>query len=277
MKRNSYLRTNPILHVVFIVIVVVNIFPLFWMVSSAFKHPNELFTPDIRLIPHNPTLENFKVALFEYNFFRWLWNSVVTTLGISVGQMVVCLLAAFALCYYKTPFNAAVFYILIATIVVPFQVTMIPNYILISKMRLLNTTAAVIIPNLAVASTFFFLRQHIKTIPTDFYEVALMEGAKSPWILRNVAIPLCKGSISAMFILCVIDGWNMYFWPLLVLSKPETRTITIGLQQFLDFEVGNRWGPFMATASLASLPIIVLYLFIQRRIIEAFVSSGIKG
>jgi ABC-type sugar transport system, permease component len=80
-----------------------------------------------------------------------------------------------------------------------------------------------------------------------------------------------------MFILCVIDGWNLYFWPLLVLSTPQSRTLTIGLQQFLDHEMGNRWGPFMATATLASLPVIILFFFIQKRIIEAFVSSGIKG
>jgi sn-glycerol 3-phosphate transport system permease protein len=110
-----------------------------------------------------------------------------------------------------------------------------------------------------------------------FYEAALIEGARSPWILRHVVIPLCRSSILAMYILCVIDAWNLYFWPLLVLSRPEVRTLTIGLQQFLDHEAGNRWGPFMATATLASLPIIILYLFIQKRIIEAFVSSGIKG
>jgi sn-glycerol 3-phosphate transport system permease protein len=154
---------------------------------------------------------------------------------------------------------------------------MIPNYILISKMKLLNTALGVRIPNLVGASTFFFMRQHFKGVPVVFYEAALIEGAKSTWILRYVVIPLCSSSILAMYILCVIDGWNLYFWPLLVLVRPEVRTLTIGLQQFLDHEAGNRMGPFMATATLASLPVIILYLFIQRRIIEAFVSSGIKG
>jgi sn-glycerol 3-phosphate transport system permease protein len=277
MKTKKYCASKSLLHGFLILVVVVNIFPVFWMISSAFKAPTELFTAEIQFLPETPTLDNFKVAIFEYNFFNWLWNSITTTLGISVGQVVVAILAAFGVCYFKTKYNEFVFYFLIATMVIPFQVTMIPNYILISKMKLLNTALGVIIPNLAGASTFFFMRQHFKGVPEVFYEAALIEGAKSPWILRNVVLPLCKSSISAMYILCVIDGWNLYFWSLLVLSRAEARTLPVGLQQFLDYESGNRIGPFMASATLASLPVIILYLFIQRRIIEAFVSSGIKG
>lgn len=260
-----------------IVLVIINIFPILWMISSAFKLPTELFTSKLRLFPLQPTFENFRIALVDYQFTRWFLNSVLTTLGIALGQMLVAILAAYAIVFFKTKYNESVFYFLIATMVVPFQVTMIPNYILISKLGLLNSIAGVIIPNLAGASTFFFIRQHFKGVPAVFYEAAAIEGANSFWILRKVVLPLCKGSISAMSILCVIDGWNLYFWPLLILSKPETRTLTIGLQQFLDHESGSKWGPFMATATLASLPIILLYIFIQKSIIEAFISSGIKG
>lgn len=269
--------SQSVLHLAMILLVLLNVFPIFWMVSSAFKLPDELFTTSIHLIPDHPTLENFRIALFEYDFWNWFVNSVVTTLGISVGQILVAVLAAFALSYYQTKYNELVFYILIATMVIPFQVTMIPNYILMSKMKLLNTRLAVILPTFANATTFFFIRQHFRSIPKALYEAARVEGANSFWVLRNVVVGLCKGSISAMFILCVIDGWNQYFWPLLVLTKSEKRTLTIGLQQFLDFEMGNRWGPFMATATLASLPIIIIYLFIQRNIIEAFITSGVKG
>jgi sn-glycerol 3-phosphate transport system permease protein len=93
----------------------------------------------------------------------------------------------------------------------------------------------------------------------------------------NVTFGLCNGAISAICILTVIEAWNLYFWPLLVLTKPESRTLTVGLKQFLDFEMGNRWGPFMATATLASLPVMIVYVFMQRHIINAFISSGIKG
>ena len=265
------------LHMALILLVIVNIFPVLWMISSAFKLPTELFTKEIRLIPQQPTWENFRIALFEYDFPVWLLNSVVTTLGMSVFQVALLFMAAFALSYYRTRFNEAVFYMLIATMVIPFQVTMVPNYILISRLKLMNTWGAVILPNLASASTFFFLRQHVRGIPAVFYEVAHIEGGGSFHTLSHVVLGLSAGPVSAMFILCIIDGWNQYFWPLLVLTKPETRTLTIGLQQFLDHEAGNRWGPFMATATLASLPVIAIYLMIQRNIIQAFVTAGIKG
>ncbi|MDI9521511.1 MAG: carbohydrate ABC transporter permease [Bacillota bacterium] len=266
-----------LLHLTLIIFLVVNIFPILWMLSSAIKNPNELFTNEIRLIPKSPTMENFFTVFRDYNIANWLVNSVATTLGISVLQVLVAVLAAFGLTYYKTRINEVIFYFFILTMVIPFQVTMIPNYILMSQMKLINTWGAVIIPNIASATTFFFIRQHIRGIPKVFYEAASIEGANSLWALRNVVFSLCKGAISAMFILCVIDGWNLYFWPLLVLSKPETRTITVGLHEFLDHEAGNRWGPFMATATLATLPVIILYVLIQRNIIDAFISSGIKG
>lgn len=255
----------------------VNVFPILWMLSSACKLPNELFTNGIHLFPAKPTVENFRIALFDYDFLRWFANSVVTTLGIALGQVGISLLAAFALSYYHMRYNALVFAFLLSTMVIPFQVTMIPNYILISRLNLLDSLMAVVLPNLANASTFFFLRQHTRGIPTALYEAASVEGADSWWSFRHVALPLCKSSISALFILCVIDGWNQYFWPLLVLSSTSKRTVTIGLQQFLDHEAGNRWGPFMATATLASVPVIIVYCFVQKYIIEAFVSSGIKG
>ncbi|MDO5022094.1 MAG: carbohydrate ABC transporter permease [Eubacteriales bacterium] len=266
-----------LLNVFLISLFLINILPILWMLSSAFKHPNELFTTEIRLIPHAPTLNNFVTVFKEYEISHWLINSVATTLGIAILQTVVAILAAYGLTYYKTKINEGLFYFFIITMVIPFQVTMIPNYILISRMKLINTWTGVIIPNIANASTFFFIRQHIRGIPKVFYEAASIEGANSLWTLRNVVLGICKGAISAMFILCIIDGWNMYFWPLLVMSKPETRTITVGLQEFLDHEAGNNWGPFMACATIATMPVIILYFFIQKNIIDAFITSGIKG
>ncbi len=268
---------SALLNIFLIFLFLINILPVFWMLSSAFKQPDELFTTDIRLFPIEPTFDNFTTVFREYEIKHWLINSAVTTLGIAVLQTAVAVLAAYGITYYKTKINEFVFYFFIVTMVIPFQVTMIPNYILISRMKLINTWAGVIIPNIANASTFFFIRQHMRGIPQVFYEAASIEGANSFWTLRNVVFGVCKGAISAMFILCVIDGWNLYFWPLLVMSKPETRTITVGLQEFLDHEAGNRWGPFMACATTATMPIIILYFFIQRNIIDAFVTSGIKG
>lgn len=266
-----------LLNIIMAVVTVIIIFPLVWMLSSSLKEQTALFSNEIQVIPRPISLESYKTVLHEYDFSTWFTNSVFTTLGIFILQILISLMAAFALGYYRTRWNQVMFYFILITMVIPFQVTMIPNYVLISRIGAINTWWGVILPYGANASTFFFLYQNVRTIPRSYYEVANIEGASTFWTFRNVMIGLCKGAISAISVLTIIDAWNLYFWPLLVMSTPESRTLTIALRQFTDHETGNRFGPFMATATLASLPVIVAYLFFQRNIINAFVSSGVKG
>ncbi|MGJ4851476.1 carbohydrate ABC transporter permease [Bacillota bacterium Meth-B3] len=277
MKNNKVSLSQAALNLVAILLLVVIIFPLLWMVSSSLKSPKELFSAGINLIPRQITLQSYQTVLRDYDFFQWLLNSVATTLGIFALQVFIALMGAFALGYYKTKWNSFMFYFVIITMVIPFQVTMIPNYILVSKMGLVNQWGAVILPYAANATTFFFLFQQVRGIPRAYYEVSHIEGASSGWAFVHVMMGLCKGSIAAVSILTIIDAWNLYFWPLLVLSSPSSRTLTIALKQFADYEVGDNWGPFMATATLASLPVVISYIFFQRHIIDAFISSGIKG
>ena len=277
MKSKGFSVGQLILNILLIAFLAACIFPVLWMISSSLKSSQELFSSQIYLIPKQLTLEYYAEVFRDYNIGDWFANSVGTTIGISIFQILVSFMAAFALGYFRTRVNSLVFYFLLITMVIPFQVTMIPNYILVSNMKLLNTWTAVILPNIANATTFFYLYQNVRSLPSAYYEVAHIEGAGSFWAMRNVTFGLCKGPMAAIAILTVIESWNIYFWPLLVLTKPESRTLTIGLKQFLDFEMGNRWGPFMATATLASLPMVVVYIFMQRHIINAFISSGIKG
>ena len=277
MKNKKRLLSQSLLHVVSLVLLIIILFPLLWMVSSSLKTPKELFSNGINLLPKQITLENYRFVLEKYDFVQWLLNSIVTTFGIFILQVFISLMGAFALNYYRTRWNRIMFYFVLITMVIPFQVTMIPNYILISNMGLVDTQIAVILPYAANATTFFFIYQQVRSIPKSYYEVARIEGAHSFWVFQHVMCGLCKGSIAAVSILTIIDAWNLYFWPLLVLSSPKSRTLTIALKQFADYEVGDNWGPFMATASLASLPVVLAFTFFRRHIIDAFVSSGIKG
>ena len=278
MIKNKHFSVGQlILNILLIAFLIICIFPVLWMISSSLKSSEELFSAQIYLIPKQFTLDHYREVFENYEIGSWFKNSIGTTVGISIFQILVSFLAAFALGYFHTRLNAVVFYFLLITMVIPFQVTMIPNYILISNMKLMNTWTSVILPNIANATTFFYLYQNVRSLPRAYYEVSQIEGASSFWAMRNVTFGLCKGAIAAIAILTVIESWNIYFWPLLVLTKPESRTLTIGLKEFLDFEMGNRWGPFMATATLASLPVMLVYVFMQRHIINAFISSGIKG
>ena len=277
MKNKKKILSQSLLHVVSLALLAVTVFPLLWMVSSSFKTPKELFSNGINLLPKQATWDNYRFVLEKYDFFQWLCNSVITTFGIFAVQVLISLMGAFALNYYRTRWNRIMFCFVLVTMVIPFQVTMIPNYILISNLGLTDTRTAVILPYAANATTFFFLYQQVRSIPKSYYEVARIEGARSTWVFQHVMCGLCKGSVAAVSILTVIDAWNLYFWPLLVLSSPKSRTLTIALKQFADYEVGDNWGPFMATATLASLPVVLAYTFFRRHIIDAFVSSGVKG
>jgi sn-glycerol 3-phosphate transport system permease protein len=277
MTPSKWTAGRVLLNVALVLFLAACIFPVLWMISSSLKSADELFSSEIYLIPKRITMDHYLEVFASYAIGDWFKNSLATTVGISLLQILVSFLAAFALSYFHTRLNSAVTFFLLITMVIPFQVTMIPNYILVSGMKLLNTWTSVILPNVANATTFFYLYQNTRGVPRAYYECAHIEGAGSFWAMCNVTWGLCKGAVSAICILTVIEAWNLYFWPLLVLTRPESRTLTIGLKQFLDFEMGNRWGPFMATATLASLPVMIVYAFLQRHIINAFISSGIKG
>jgi len=264
-------------HALLILTCVVVVFPILWMLSSAFKVPTELFTEDLRLLPQAPTLQNFAIAWRDYGVARWFLNSVVTTVGITAGQILTSILAAYAFGVFTFRWRDPLFMVFLGSMIVPFQVTMIPNFIFIANLNLLNTWWAVILPNLATAFGVFLLRQYFLAFPRDFFEAAKLEGATSWQILWRIAVPLGKAPIFALIVLFALDAWNMYFWPLLVLTDQTARTIPIGLQQFLDHEMGHRWGPFMATATLASLPALLIYIVAQKQIMSTFITTGSKG
>lgn len=253
------------------------IFPVVVMVSNSFKTSDDLFVKGLNLIPRNWTLENYGVAWTQYQVPRWFVNSLGTTVGITVLQMMIYIFGAFGLVFFDLKGKNFWFAFFVASMIVPFQVTMIPCYILVSKAGLLNTWGAVILPSVASAFGIFMLRQNFMTFPRALYEAALLEGCNSWQILWKIVVPVAKAAISALAIVSFIDAWNLYFWPLLVLNTPESQTLSTGLQQFIDYEMGSRWGPFMATATLACLPTLVIYLIMQRKIISTYASSGLKG
>ncbi len=253
------------------------IFPIVLMISNSFKLPDDMFISKIQLIPRTWTLENYFLSWRDYDVPIWFINSIGTTVGITLFQLIICVLVAYGLVFQKIRFKNVLFSFFIASMVVPFQVTMIPNYILISKMGLMNTWMGVILPNLANAFGIFLLRQHFSSFPYSLYEAAVLEGANSLEILWKIILPISQSFIAALVILFFIDSWNLYFWPLLVMHTPESKTLSIGLQQFIDYELGHRWGLFMATATLACLPTIILYSLMQKRIIATYSKAGIKG
>lgn len=268
--------SRMVVHAILIIACFLVLFPTFWMVSTSLTSSKQIFSDTIRLFPSRPTLENYWVAIDKYPVWIWFTNSMFISVVMVGGQLITGLLAAYGLACFDFPGKQFFFWIVVGTLMVPNQVTMIPNYITMSKLGWLNTSWAVIVPFLASGFAVFFLRQHVKTIPVELYEAATIDGAKSFAILVRVVAPLSKAPLTALAILQFITSWNMYFWPLLVLSKPSTQTIAIGLRQFLDGEFGFIWGELTAAATLASIPTVLLYIFAQKHIMNMSITSGLK-
>ena len=187
------------------------------------------------------------------------------------------LLAAFAFVYYNFKYKEAVFNGMLLTFFIPITVLIMPNYLLMSKLGLLDTPYGVMLPGLVDGMGIFLMRQTMRSIPKPLLEAAVLDGAKPHQVLFKVILPLIKPSVLAISILFFINSWNEYFWPLLILQDKANLTLPLALQMFISAEGGSEWGVAMAVATLTSLPPLVLYGFCQRFIINTFMQSGVKG
>ncbi len=260
-------------HAVMIALSVLAIFPVFWMVQTSFRPQNEVFST--ALWPSAPTLQNYREAMTAMPIFAILWNTFVMAAATTVAQIATGLLAAWALVRWRFPGGRLAHSLIALSWLVPFQVVMIPNYVLATKLGLLDSLAGLVIPNAAAAFAVLVLYNAMRGFPREVVEAARMDGAGSLRTLVEVVIPNLRAPVASISILCFISAWNDYFWPLLLIRRIENSVVQIGLQFFMTQE-GNDWGLLMAAATLASLPILVLYLVMQRQVVESFMKSGIR-
>ncbi|MDD2296379.1 MAG: carbohydrate ABC transporter permease [Sphaerochaetaceae bacterium] len=263
-------------HLFIIITCILVIFPLFWMVSTSFKAPSELFTKDLRLIPHNPSLINYKNVFSEWPVFRWILNSAIIALGMTLGRVLTSILAGFGFGYFKFRGKTLAFLLVLWSMSIPFMTTMIPNYIMVSKLGLLNSHTGVILPMLGYGFGIFFIRQHVMSIPPSLFDAAYLDGSNSWQILWRIVVPVIKGSLLALTVLIALEAWNIFFWPLLVLTRDTMHTLPIGLTAFQDAEAGTFWGELMAASTIASIPMVALYIATRTYLIEASITTGLK-
>lgn len=268
------------LHLLVIVLCLLTVFPLFWMLSTAFKPPGEVFASGLRLVPLRPTLANFPRAFEAQPVALWFFNSVVVATAITTGKLAVSVPAAYAFARYRFRGGNVLFALVVGTMVVPGVITIIPNYVLVAELGWLNTLQGAIVPMIAFAGFYvFLLRQAMLAVPQDILDAARVDGANWWTILWRVVLPLVRPAVVVVAVLSFLQAWNLYLWPLLILGDAEAKTLTVGLQYFIGNESGGEqlWGPLMATASLAVVPLLLLYVIAQKAIISAFVESGVKG
>jgi ABC-type glycerol-3-phosphate transport system permease component len=264
---------NRAAHGVMIVLCGVALFPVYWMVVTSLRPANDILSG--ALMPGSLTLDNYAFVWREIPMARMLVNTFAMALLVTLGQLLTGLLAAYAFARWRLPGGRALFLVFVGTWLVPLQVTMLPNYVLLARLQWLNSLAALVVPQLAAAFAIILLRQHLLGFPRDLLDAACIDGASSWRTLWGIVVPNLRAPLAALAILLFISTWKEYFWPLLVTSKPEQSVVQVGLQMFASQE-GDLWGPMMAASTLACLPIFALYLVLQRQVVDAFVRSGLK-
>lgn len=258
-------------HAALTVLSLFTVLPIIWMYLSSLRPPNLLFG---NLLSLHPSLDNYRSALEQLPFGQMFLNTVAMAVGVSLGQLLTGLFAAYAFSSWRFRGQRLLFLLVVATWLVPFQVTELPNYVLLSHLGLLNTIAGVIVPQLASAFSVLLLRQHLKGFPSELLEAARADGMSSWAMLWKVVVPNIVPSLAALEILLFVGSWNEYFWPLLVLHG-QTQVLQLGISRFLDIDAAN-YGALLAAGGLATIPLLVLYLFLQRRVVNAFVRSGLR-
>ena len=266
-------------HLLVILLCAITLFPMLWMLSTSFKIPTEVFTRDIQILPRTPTLSNFPDAFQYFPVANWFWNSLLIAVVTTAGKLAISIPAAFAFACLRFRGSNVCFAAVLGTMIVPAVVTYVPNYVLVSRVDWINTSWGVIVPSLASCAFYIFLiRQYVRTLPREILDAAKIDGASTWKTLWHIVLPNIRPAIAVVTILSFLHSWNQYTWPLLVLDDMKSKTLAVGMQVFAsNSESAQLWGPMMATAVLATVPPLLIYIFAQKQIISTFVTSGMKG
>ena len=264
-------------HLLLLVAVFLMLWPIVFMLSTSLKDLNQVFESTLNPLPFPPTFDNYTNVLENFPLLTYIWNTFFIAIVVTMSKALTSVLAAFGFVYYDFKYKETIFNGMLLTFFIPITVLIMPNYLLMAKLGLLDTPYGVMLPSLVDGMGVFLMRQTMRGIPKPLLEAAILDGA-TPWqILRKVVLPLIKPSVLAISILFFINSWNEYFWPLLILQDKHNLTLPLALQMFISAEGGSEWGVAMAVATLTSLPPLVLYGFCQKFIINTFMQAGVKG
>jgi sn-glycerol 3-phosphate transport system permease protein len=252
--------------------------PLLWMVLSSFKQPGEIITMDLEILPEGLNLQNYQIAMTTVPFGQFFLNSaIVTAAGASV-KVVLAILTAYALVFVRFPFKNAIFMLILVALMVPPQVSILPNYILISGMGGKNTLWGIILPGLGTAFGTFLLRQHFLTLPNSILESAEIDGAGHWRRLWRIVVPISVPSIATVALVTIVSEWNEYIWPLIITDRPDTMTLPVGLTLLQNSESNaSGWGILMAGAVLVIVPILIVFAALQRYIVAGLTQGSVTG
>ena len=271
------------LYALLTVMAIVVAFPLLIALSYSLTPEGEVHTFPPPVIPAHPSLENFQEIIERalrpnspLPIFRYLVNSFVVSSLVVIGQLITASLAAFAFAFLSFPGKSFLFVVFLATFMVPWEATIIPNYLIIRDLGWIDTYQGLSVPFMATGFGTFPLRQSFLQLPRDLYDAAVVDGASRFRFLWQIVLPLNRPALGTLAVYSFLATWNQYFWPLLITNQPWMRTVQVGIAQ-LKFEETTRWGLVMAGVVIVVIPTLALLVLGQRQLIRGLTAGAIKG
>lgn len=275
IKRKS---SKTLLHVLLVLGSILMLLPFFWMISTSLKIENDIFSIPIKFLPQTITFENFSKALEVVPMIRYMFNTFFLAMIKIVGEVFISAAVAFGFARFKFKGRNLIFMILLATMMLPYEVTMIPTFIIWSRLGFGDSYVPLTLPAYFGSATFiFFLKMYFETFPKDYEESAIIDGANYFTIFLRIFIPLAKPALITIALWSFMGTWNDLLGQLIYISTPENYTVQLGLASFSSMTGQVLWGPLMAASFMALLPIIVLLLYVQKYFVEGIKTTGIKG
>lgn len=251
--------------------------PLVWMLSASVKTLSEIYTFPPIWIPPRLHWENYVEAWNAAPFGRFYLNTIIMTFFGTLAKLINGILSAYALSYLRFPGREVVFVAILAALMIPPQVAILPNYLTMGSLGWINTYWALIVPEAGIAFGTFLLRQHFLTLPREVLEAARVDGAGHLRLLWQIVLPLSQSILVTLLLLTAVARWNDYLWPLIVTSTMEMRTLPVGIAFLLNQEGNTQWGDVMAATVMVIIPLLVLFVWTQKHLIEGISAGALKG
>ncbi len=275
--RRSRRATKVIVYILIIALALVFFYPFLWMLFTSLKTSKEIYQVPSTTFPQHVTFDNYVAAVTKMPFLRYTINTVVITVLSVVGMVVSSSMVAYSVSKIRWKGSRIIFPIIIGTMMIPYQVTMIPLYMIFTKMHFVGTIVPLVLPCFFGGAYYIFLlRQFFRTIPDSLLEAAKIDGAGEGTIFLKIMLPLCKPAITSVAIFAFLASWSDFLGPLLYLNQEQEYTLSLGLQAFMQTHYVE-WGPLMAASAIFTVPIIILFFFAQSYFIEGITVTGIKG
>ena len=273
MKQQEKIQ-KILIYIALSIIGVVMVFPFLWMLSTSFKTGTEVYS--LSLIPKHFSLNNYIEVLQGSNFPRWFMNSFIVAGATTASVLLIDPLVGYTFAKFKFRGKEPLFIVILSTLMIPTEMLIIPWFLMVNKLGWTNSYWSLLFPSLVTAFGIFLMRQFFSGIPDDLLDAGRIDGLSEFGVYRKVALPLVKPALSALGIFTFLGSWNAFLWPVVALDDPSKYTLPVGIALFSG-EMLNEWDLIMTGATIATIPILIMFIIFQRQIIEGVQLTGVKG